>query len=424
MERALVRVGVHDHVARLLAATPSLRASWLAAAGVAVGFSTWAATAGPEGRLVFLTVAPVVPVAGVAAAYGPWADPMHELASATPLHGLRLVLLRATAVLIVTTVLTGIAGAIAPVAEVGAFAWVLPALALTLASLALGTFVPPHVAGVVVAALWFATVFGVELRSHERFGVFRGAGQITFFIVVVASTSLIAWRRERVEVASRTRARRGVEAVEAERRRIERNIHDGAQQQLVAISVKVGLVKTFVERDPARAALLLEELHSETLEALESLRDLTRGADPPILVDHGLAAALTHRATRSPVPVHVEADDVGRVAREIETAVYFCCLEALQNATKYARASRITVSVRCVGGSVSFDVVDDGAGFEPATVRRGIGLRSIKERIDILGGSLEIRSSPGAGTTIAGRIPLPSQAEVRRPVADSVPSRT
>ena len=110
LERGIVRLGVPDHVARLLASTPSLRLSWLAAAAVAIGFSAWAANAGADGRLVFLAVAPVLPVAGVAAAYGRWADPSHELATTAPFSGLRLLLLRTLAVLVVTTVVTAMAG--------------------------------------------------------------------------------------------------------------------------------------------------------------------------------------------------------------------------------------------------------------------------------------------------------------------------
>jgi hypothetical protein len=158
LERGLVRLGVPDHVARLLASTPSLRLSWLAAAAVAIGFSAWAANAGADGRLVFLAVAPVLPVAGVAAAYGPWADPSHELATATPFSGLRLLLLRTLAVLMVTTIVTAIGGALVPAGEISAFAWALPALALTFASLALATVVAPHVAGVAVGLLCFGTV--------------------------------------------------------------------------------------------------------------------------------------------------------------------------------------------------------------------------------------------------------------------------
>ena len=406
LERGIVRLGVPDHVARLLASTPSLRLSWLGAAVVAVGFSAWAANAGADGRLVFLIVAPVLPVAGVAAAYGPWADPSHELATTTPFPGLRLLLLRTLAVLAVTTVVTAIGGALVPAGEISAFAWALPALALTLSSLALATIIVPHVAGIAVGLLWILTVVLLETRSAERFRAFRGPGQVAFFVVVVASAAAIAWRHDRLDRRGRAQTKRLVDVAETERRRIERDLHDGAQQQLVAISVKVGLAKALVQRDPARAGTMLDEVRAEVQQALDALRELTRGSYPPVLADHGLAEALARRAAQGPSAIVVDADGIDRFPREIETAVYFCCLEALQNASKYAAATRIVVSLRCAGGQLAFDVVDDGNGFDPSIVRRGVGLRSLEERLEALGGALEIRSSPGLGTTITGRVPL------------------
>jgi signal transduction histidine kinase len=407
LERGIVRLGVPDHVARLLASTPSLRLSWLAAAAVAIGFSAWAANAGADGRLVFLMVAPVLPVAGVAAAYGPWADPSYELGTTTPFSGLRLLLLRTLAVLVVTTVVTAVGGALVPAGEISSFAWELPALALTFASLALATVVAPHVAGVAVGLLWFGTVAALEIRSAERFAAFRGPAQTAFFVVVVASAAAIAWRHERLDRRGRARTKQLVDVAETERRRIERDLHDGAQQQLVAISVKIGLAKALLQRDPARAGAMLDEVRSEVQQALDALRELTRGSYPPVLADHGLAEALARRAAQhGPSAIVVDAEGIDRYPREIETAVYFCCLEALQNASKYAAATRIVVSLRCAGGQLAFDVVDDGNGFDPSIVRRGVGLRSLEERLEALGGALEIRSSPGRGTTIAGRVAL------------------
>jgi signal transduction histidine kinase len=406
LERGLVRLRVPDHVARLLASTPSLRLSWIAAATIAAGFSAWAANVGTDGHLVFLLVAPVLPVAGVAAAYGPWADPSHELATTTPFSGLRLLLLRSLAVLVATTALTAVAGALVPASEVSSFAWVLPALALTVASLALSTFVAPHMAASGVVAAWTAIVIAAEVRATEPFAAFRGPAQTTFSIVVIVGTATVAWRRDRLERRGRERAKRLVDVAETERRRIERDLHDGAQQHLVAISVKLGLVQTLLERDATQASNALEEIRGDVQDALAALRDLTRGAYPPMLADRGLADALADRAAGVPVPVIVDADGVGRFDRDVETAVFFCCLEAIQNASKYAAASRIVVSLRCAGGHLAFDVADDGRGFEPALVRRGVGLRSLEERLDALGGSLDVRSAPGRGTTIAGRVPL------------------
>jgi signal transduction histidine kinase len=405
-ERTLVRVGVKDHVARLLAATPSLRASWFAAGAIVVGFSARAAAAGPAGLVVFLVVAPLVPVAGVAAAYGPWMDPMYEMAHATPTSGLRILLLRAAAVLATTAVLVGSAAILLPGADWTAAAWVLPSLALTLASIALSTFVPTQWAAAGVTLFWLTVVVVSAARSGDRFAVFHGSGQVAFFVVVVGSSAVLARRRGRLEVEGRARQRQLVDVVEGERRRIERNIHDGAQQQLVAIGVKLGVAKILVESNPVKAVALIEALQAEAKEALDALREMTRGSCPPVLADQGLAAALELKAKKAPIPVKIDAQGLGRFEERLETAVYFCCLEALQNLVKYARATRATVALRSLGRELSFSVSDDGVGFDPDSVSRGVGLRSMSERIEALGGGVEFRSAPGAGTVVLGRVPL------------------
>jgi signal transduction histidine kinase len=404
----MVRAGVREHVARVLAATPSLRVSWFAAAMLAIGFSTWAARTNDRGLLFFLIVAPLLPLAGVAAAYGAWIDPMYEVTHAAPISGLRVLLLRSAAVLVATIAVMGVAAALIPAADWRAAAWILPSLALTLAGVALSTFLPVHWAGGGVTLGWLATVLAAGLASGDGFAVFRGTGQVAFFGIVVGSSFVVAWRRERLQVEGRAQRLRMIEAAENERRRIERNIHDGAQQQLVALSVKLGLARTIVARDPAGADAVLAELQAEAQDALEGLRDMTRGTYPPILADEGLVVALEARARKAPLPVSVAGDDIGRLPREIESAVYFCCLEALQNTAKYARASRATVAVRRIGAELSFTVIDDGVGFDPTTVRHGVGLRSMAERVEALGGGLEVRSADGGGTTIVGRIRLRS----------------
>jgi len=407
VERAIVRAGVKEHVARLLAATPSLRLSWFCAGAVAIMFTTWAGQTGEHGLLFFLIVAPLLPVVGVAAAYGPWVDPMYEVTHATPVSGLRVLLLRSAAVLATTIAVMGLAAALLPGADWKTVAWILPSLALTLASLALSTVLPLHWAAGGVTLVWLAIVLVAGAGSGDRFAIFRGTGQVAYFGVVVGSSLVVAWRRERLEIEGRTQRKRMIDVAEEERRRIERNIHDGAQQQLVSLSVKLGLAKTMVARDPSGAEALLAELQQEAQDALEGLRDMTRRTYPPILADEGLVAALEARGRKAPLPVSVAGGDVGRLPREVETAAYFCCLEALQNAAKYARASRATVAVRRLGAALSFTVVDDGVGFDLTTVRHGVGLRSMAERVEALGGVVEVRSAEGRGTTIVGRIPLP-----------------
>jgi signal transduction histidine kinase len=206
--------------------------------------------------------------------------------------------------------------------------------------------------------------------------------------------------------------RRIVHAQDDERRRLERNIHDGAQQQLVALSVKLRLADGLVERDPQQARALLAQIGDDTQTALEDLRDLARGIYPPLLADRGLPAALEAQARKVELPVELRADGVGRFDQEVEAAVYFSCLEALQNVAKYAEASTVTITLARTDGVLAFAVADDGRGFDPGATTGGSGLRGIADRLTALDGELEVDSTPGRGTTIAGRLPATERAEV------------
>jgi signal transduction histidine kinase len=203
----------------------------------------------------------------------------------------------------------------------------------------------------------------------------------------------------------RASRQRLVAAQDGERRKLERNIHDGAQQQLVALGVQLRLADTMVDRDPAKARELLTRLQGDTQTAINDLRDLARGIYPPLLADQGLGAALEAQARKSAVPVDVAVDGVGRLSQDVEAAVYFSCLEALQNVAKYAKASRATISLATRGGSLVFTVADDGRGFDPTFAERGSGLQGMTDRIEAIGGTLEIDSTPGRGTTVSGRVP-------------------
>ena len=204
----------------------------------------------------------------------------------------------------------------------------------------------------------------------------------------------------------RASSRRLVTAQDAERRRLERNIHDGAQQQLVALAVQLRLAEQMLDRDPAQTKNLLRELQGSTTDALEDLRDLARGIYPPLLADRGLAEALQAQAKKAPVPVTVDADGLGRFDQEVEAAVYFSCLEALQNVAKYAEAGAALVTVTNDNGDLRFRVTDDGKGFDTAGADRGTGLQGMADRLTALGGELAVRSAPGAGTTVEGRLPV------------------
>jgi signal transduction histidine kinase len=223
----------------------------------------------------------------------------------------------------------------------------------------------------------------------------------------LASQAGLVLRNARLIEELRASRRRIVAAQDERAKRLERNIHDGAQQQLVALAVKQRIAASLVGRDDERLREMLTALQGETNEALENLRDLARGIYPPLLADKGLTEALRAQARKASIDVAIDADGVGRYAPEVEAAVYFCCLEALQNVAKYARATNVTLRLAAGGGWIRFIVADDGVGFDPSpsTASLGTGLQGMVDRLDALGGALEIRSAPGDGTTVAGRIP-------------------
>jgi signal transduction histidine kinase len=222
----------------------------------------------------------------------------------------------------------------------------------------------------------------------------------------MASQAGLVLRNARLIEELRASRARLVAAQDEERRRIERNIHDGAQQQLVALGVKLRLARQLAERDLARATDLLEQLQADSAAALEDLRDLARGIYPPLLADKGLAAALEAQARKAAVPTAVQMDGVDRYPRETEATVYFCVLEALNNVAKYAGATQATIQLERADGHLVFTVTDDGAGFDPAVTSYGTGLRGMADRIAASGGSLAVTSALGAGTTVRGSVPV------------------
>jgi signal transduction histidine kinase len=213
--------------------------------------------------------------------------------------------------------------------------------------------------------------------------------------------------RRQAQALQASRARI-VAAGDRERRRIERNLHDGAQQHLVALAVKVRLIRQLAERDPERASTMMEELAGDVEETLQELRDLAHGIYPPLLADKGLPEALQSAARRATLAVTVEADGVTRYPAEVEAAVYFCALEALQNASKHAgESATATIRVWEEAGGLLFEVADNGAGFD---VRQrgtgGAGFTNMSDRLGAIGGSLRVESAPGRGTRIHGTIPI------------------
>ena len=224
----------------------------------------------------------------------------------------------------------------------------------------------------------------------------------------------------------RASRQRLVAAQDETRRRLERNIHDGAQQDLVALAIKLRLAGMTVDEDPAGAKEMLGQLQADAAGALENLRDLARGIYPPLLADLGLVAALNAQASKSPVPVTVDADEIGRFEQDTEAAVYFCCLEALQNIAKYAHATKARICLQTQNGTLRVIVSDDGTGYDARRTPLGSGQRNMADRLAALGGQLEVKSAPGQGTTITAQLPsapanLPS-AHLPAPVREAEPA--
>ena len=212
----------------------------------------------------------------------------------------------------------------------------------------------------------------------------------------------------------RASRQRLVTAADQARRGLERNLHDGAQQQLVALRISLGLARQVVASSPDEAAELLAQTDHQAEEALQEMRELAHGIYPPLLADLGLGAALEAQARKAALPVTVEASAVGRYSQEIEAAVYFCVLEALQNAAKYAQASAARVTLRQDGQSLAFTVADDGKGFDQASTPMGTGLQGIADRLAALGGTIDITSAPGHGTQVTGRVPAARDTSIDR----------
>ena len=211
----------------------------------------------------------------------------------------------------------------------------------------------------------------------------------------------------------RASRRRLVRAQDDERQRIERNLHDGAQQQLVALNIQLGLLDDAAD-DPGEVREIAGQLRAGLHAALDDLRALARGIYPPLLADQGLAAAVQAQARRAPLPVRVDADGIGRYRRDAEATAYFCILEALQNVAKYARASQATVALSCPDGHLEFRVTDDGDGFDTTTATHGTGLLGMADRLAAVGGTLRIDSVPGTGTTISAALPVSELAQASR----------
>jgi signal transduction histidine kinase len=257
----------------------------------------------------------------------------------------------------------------------------------------------------VLGALSVTKRVGESLTPIEEKLLADLAHQAGYVLKTVGLTADLAARLTELR-ASRQRL---VTAQDQERRKLERNLHDGAQQHMVALKVKLALAEMLAVSDPMKAKAAIAELKDDADDALEALRDLARGIYPPLLADKGLALALEAQARKATLAVTIEADRIGRYPEEIEGCVYFCCLEALQNTQKYANASLATISLAQPDGKLIFEISDDGRGFDQATTPRGAGLQNMEDRLEALGGELDIRSGRGSGTTLRGTLPVIEQ---------------
>ena len=205
---------------------------------------------------------------------------------------------------------------------------------------------------------------------------------------------------------------------DAERRKFERDLHDGAQQHLVALRIRLGLAREFADPEVAER---LDDVGNELEEILEELRDVAHGLHPPLLREFGLRDALASAVRRSASPTKLEAAAIGRFSEDVEATVYFCCMESLQNVDKHA-GSGATAVVRLWerGGRLHFEVVDDGVGYDVDSARyAGQGLANVSDRIAVLGGNVEFESTPGRGSAMRADIPVADAAiERAEPVAN------
>jgi signal transduction histidine kinase len=211
--------------------------------------------------------------------------------------------------------------------------------------------------------------------------------------------------RKQADELRQSRARI-VATADAERRRVERDLHDGAQQHLVALAVNLRLTRDLVGDDPETATAMIDQLAEEVKSTIQELRDLAHGIYPPLLADSGLGEALAAAGRRSPLAVTVSADGIGRYGLEIESAIYFCCLEALQNAGKHASGATVTIRIWEESGGLLFSVSDNGPGFDVAKAKNGHGYMNMADRLGAIGGTVRWESAPGAGTRIMGSVPL------------------
>ncbi len=260
-------------------------------------------------------------------------------------------------------------------------------------------------AGVVVAV----EAYLIAIWAVSGAGYFWPVWPLLLFAVVLAALAAAAWlsspgraeMAERIETLETSRAG-AVDAQDSELRRIERDLHDGAQARLVALGMSLGMAEQKLADDPQRASELLAEARVGAEQALRELRDLARGIHPPVLADRGLAAALASLANATPIPVDLSVHVPGRLAATVESAAYFVAAEGLANAAKHARATRVQIRIDRLGDRLELEVRDDGdGGADPS----GNGLSGLRRRVEALDGKLSVRSPRGGPTVVRAELP-------------------
>jgi signal transduction histidine kinase len=259
--------------------------------------------------------------------------------------------------------------------------------------------------GTELGALVLAVPSGQHLADVDRVLATQVASSMG---LALKNRSLTETLQRRV-VQLRESRRRLVAVQDATRRRVERDLHDGAQQQLVALRVKLGLARAMADADGAAATLTaVDRLGDEADRVVDAVRDFAGGVYPPLLEAEGIGAAVTAAARQCPIHVSVDVDEIGRHDRDAESAVYACVVEALDNVAVHAAAHQAWVRISSCESALSFEVRDDGAGFDIGAVPRGVGLTNIADRVDALAGHVSMRSAPGCGTSVGGEIPVES----------------
>lgn len=224
--------------------------------------------------------------------------------------------------------------------------------------------------------------------------------------LTLRNTRLTAALRRQVKDLQRSRDR-VMSAADEARRSLEHDLDSGPQQQLVAVKVKLGPARKLAEQlEASGTARLLGDIENQAADAIKAVRDFASGIYPPLLGAEGLAVALGQEANKAALPVDVVTDGITRYPRDVESAVYFTVLEALQNTAKYANATHATVTLTETNGDLQFEIRDNGDGFDPTTITRGAGLNGIGDRIDTIGGTWTLHTTPGEGTTITATIPV------------------